>query len=377
MVISAYLVYNIIDVYIVIGRGVKMDDNFTLLKKLSETSGISGYEQQVSQIISENFAPYCDEIKGDKMGNLMAVKRADKDSSNRAPRIMLAAHMDEIGLMVTKIEEKGFIRFTSVGGIDPRTLLAQEVVIHGLEDIPGIIGAKPPHLTNENDRKKSVEMEKMFIDPVLGKEDIDKKISVGDLISIKREFLSLHGDSAAGKAVDDRAGVLVLYQTLKELQQLKTKVDLYAVATVQEEVGIRGAITSTFNINPEIGIAIDVCHATMPGVDEEDAAEMGKGPAIGVGPHVHRSILQRLKETAVNYGIEHQIEPYPSPRGTDTWGIQVARTGVASGLISIPLRYMHTSVETLSLTDIKKAGQLLARFIASLDADFVEGLRCY
>lgn len=348
--------------------------NQELLKCLTEVNGVSGYEQKVSRLIADACKPYCDEIKMDKMGNLMVVKRAGIDD---APKVMLAAHMDEIGLIVTRIEKEGFLRFTSVGGIDPRTLLAQEVTVHGREDIPGVIGAKPPHLTSKKERKKAVEMEKMFIDVGMSKDQVEKKISVGDLVTIDREFITLHNDFAAGKSMDDRAGVLVLFQTLKELQYLKLNLDLYVVATVQEEVGIRGAITSTFTINPDIGIAIDVCHATMPGVDEEVAAEMGKGPAIGFGPHVHPKIFKKLKEIAEEVDLDYQIEPSPYPGGTDAWGIQVARTGVASGLVSIPLRYMHTSVEMLSLDDIKRSGQLLAQFVARIDSDFVEGLKCY
>ncbi len=349
--------------------------NKDLLKLLSETNGVSGYEGNPAEIIEDNFKPYCNELKKDKLGNLYGVKWAP--APEKAPTVMLAAHMDEIGLMVTRIEEGGFLRFTSVGGIDPRTMPAQEVVVHGVKALPGLIGAKPPHLTSSEDRKKALKLNELFIDTGLSEEEVKKIVSVGDMITIKRNFISLHNDFVAGKSLDDRAGVIMIYQVLKELEYLKHNVNLYAVATVQEEVGVRGATTSAYSIDPDIGIAIDVCHATMPGVDEEDAAEMGKGPAVGFGPHVHHKLFKKIKEVAEETNLNYQVQPSPRPGGTDAFAIQVARSGVASGLISIPLRYMHTSVETLDLNDIKQGGQLLARFISRIDNDFVEGLKCY
>ena len=350
--------------------------NKKLLKLLSEANGVSGFEKNLANIIKDAFSPYSDEIHIDKLGNLTASKWADKKDDKTAD-LMLAAHMDEIGLMVKSIDENGFIRFTNIGGVDPRTLLAQEVIIHGKEEIEGIIGAKSPHLLTEKEKSKSPGIDKLYIDAALNKDKVEEIVTVGDMITIKRKFSSLKNDYVSGKALDDRAGVVMLYECLKELSYLKTNINVHAVATVQEEVGVRGAMTSAYDIDPDIGIAVDVCHGEMPGVEKDLVVDMGKGAAIAFGPHVHKKIFEKLKKIAEEMGIDYQVEPWPHPAGTDAWAIQIARSGVASALLSIPLRYMHTSVETISMKDVRAGGKLLAQFIARIDSNFVEGLRCY
>jgi len=351
-------------------------ENKKFLKTLSETNGISGYEKNLADIIEEVFEPYSDKITKDSLGNLTATKWADNKQDDTID-LMLAAHMDEIGLMVKSIDDKGFIRFTNIGGVDPRTLLAQEVIIHGKEDIIGIIGTKSPYLLNNKESSKSPKLNKLYIDTSLKKEKIEEIITIGDMITLKREFMNLKNEYVSGKALDDRAGVVMLYECFKELSYLKSKVNVHAVATVQEEVGVRGANTSTYNIDPDIGIAVDVCHGDMPGVENDLVVEMNKGPAIAFGPHVHQNIFKKMKSIAEDIGIPYQVEPWPHPAGTDTWAIQITKSGVASALVSIPLRYMHTSVETISMKDVRSGGKLLAQFIARIDSDFVEGLRCY
>lgn len=346
-----------------------------LLKLLSNTNGISGFEKNLADIVANKFSEYSDEIIRDKIGNVFAVKWAE-DNKENAKDLMLAAHMDEIGLMVKSIDENGFIKFTNIGGIDPRTLLTQEVDIYGKEKVKGIIGAKRSHL-NQTNNTEIADFNKLFIDTALNKDELSKIVSIGDMITIDRKFMSLKNNFVSGKSLDDRAGVVMLYELLKELQYIKNSVNVHAVATVQEEVGVRGAITSAYNINPDIGIAIDVCHGKMPGVESDLVVDMDEGPAIAFGPHVHQKIFKKIKKIADDIGISYQIEPWPHPAGTDAWGIQISRSGVASALISIPLRYMHTSVETVSLNDIKAGAKLLAQFIARINSDFVEGLRCY
>ncbi|MFO7819133.1 MAG: M42 family metallopeptidase, partial [Halanaerobacter sp.] len=314
------------------------------------------------------------EIKYDNLGNLIAYKEG---SAEDELKVMIAAHMDEIGLMVNKIEEDGFLRFTSVGGVDQRTLVGQEVIVLGNEELQGIIGAKPPHVQSTSERKKAYKMEDMYIDLGLDAQEVEEKVRVGDVVTVKREFEELKNDRVTGKALDDRAGVLVMLTVLQELADIEHQVDLYTVATVQEEVGVRGATTSTYGIVPDIGVAIDVCHGQMPGVSSEDAAELGGGAAIAFGPHVHPKLFSKLKELAQGNEIKSQVEPSHTPRGTDAFAMQVTRAGIPTALISIPLRYMHTSVETISLKDIKRAGRLLARFIREIDAEFVEGLECF
>lgn len=345
-----------------------------LLKELVETHGLTGYESEAAKVVEKYFRPYSDEIKLDKMGSLSAIKKGKSQNPNR---IMLAAHMDEIGLMVKKIDEKGFIQFTNVGGVDQRTLLTQEVIIHGKEDLFGVIGSKPPHILEASERKKSVKMEDMLIDVGLSKEEAEKYISLGDPITIRRKMLNLQNDMVAGKALDDRAGVAVMYECLRELSKMKHDCDVYAVATVQEEVGYRGAVPAAFDISPDIGIAIDVGFGSTPELPKDETSDLGKGPSIGFGANIHPKVYDRLIQVAKEYNIPLQQDIYPGATGTDAWGMQITRGGIATGLLSIPLRYMHTSVETVQISDIKNAGKLLAYFIVSLNGEDLEGMLCY
>lgn len=345
------------------------------LAQLTAAPGVSGYEGLMADLVGQAFSPYVDEIRRDNLTNLITLK---KGTGGKRPAIMLAAHMDEIGLMVLKIEEKGFLRITGVGGIDERTLLAQEVTVHGKKPLAGIIGAKPPHLQKPEERKKSVKMEDLYVDCGLSAEQIGELVRVGDLITINRDYVSLQKPRAAAKAMDDRAGVALILEVFKELQYLKHTVDVYGVATAQEEVGSRGAFTSTYGVMPDLGIAIDVGHGHMPDIlSKENTLDLGSGSGIGLGPHVHPKIYRRLTELADQLHIPYQIEPSPSPGGTDAYAMQITQGGVPTALISIPLRYMHTSVETLDLEDVRSGARLLANFIARIDHQFVEGLKCF
>lgn len=347
-----------------------------VLISLSENAGVSGYEDKIAQIITDNCS-YADEIRRDKLGNLIMLKKANTVAEKPA-KIMLAAHMDEIGLMITKIEKTGFLRFTSIGGIDQRVLLAQEVVVHGNQQLFGIIGAKPPHIQSPSEREKSVAMDQLFIDIGFDSyEEASKVVTIGDLVTLNRPVVQLQGTYLAGKAMDDRAGVAILLECLKQLSTINHRADVYAVATVQEEVGLRGATTSTYGIVPDIGIAIDVGHGDMPGVPEYRTLRLGKGPGIALGPHVHPKIYERFIKTAKDWNIDYSLEPASHPGGTDAFAIQITQDGIPTMLISLPLRYMHTPVETLDYEDVKQAARLLALFISELDDDFVEGLRCF
>jgi len=345
------------------------------LKDICEMPGVSGYEHHVAKVIQAAFCRYADEVRQDRMGNAVFLKKGNGEGPR--PRILLAAHMDEIGLMVTKVEEGGFLRFASVGGIDPRTIVGQEVILFGKEALNGVIGAKPPHLTANEDRDNAHKMEDLFIDVVLPEERVKKLVAPGDLAVIRRELIELAGKSVAAKAFDDRAGVAVLLCCLDELQRLNHTADVYAVATVQEEVGVRGAAVATYGVVPDIGIAVDVTHGEMPGVPEHEVSYIGKGPALTFGPNIHPKVGDELVRLAKEYRIPYQTEVTPGVTGTDARAIQVTRGGIPTALVSIPLRYMHTSVELLDLEDVKLSGRLLAHFIAAVDPAFVEGLTCY
>lgn len=344
------------------------------LKRMVEATGVSGYEDSVGTVIRDVMAAHADEVTVDTLGNVIALKRGEGE--NR-PKVMLASHMDEIGLMITKIEEKGFLRFTSIGGVDQRTLVAQEVRVHGRRDLLGIIGMKPPHLLTPEEANVAIKMQDMVIDVGLTEEEVRAAVAVGDLVTINRNFIPLSGDFAAAKAMDDRAAVAAMHQCLIELKRMRHTADAFAVATVQEEVGARGALVSAYHIKPDIGIAIDVCHGDMPGVPEQDTAPLGKGPSLALGANIHPKVFERLTELAKEHNLPFTLDPVPGPTGTDAWVMQVTRAGIPTGLVSLPLRYMHTSVETLSFRDIELTGRLLALFVASVDREFVEGLLCY
>lgn len=348
---------------------------YDLLKLLCEESGVSGHENHVADKIIKAFSNYTDEVYTDKIGNVMAVKKGENSSSRI--KIMIAAHMDEIGLMVKDIDEKGFIRFTTIGGIDPRTLLAQEVIVHGKKNIFGVIGAKPPHLQDETERETAVKTEDLTIDVGFSKEQLEGLVDIGDTITINRDIVKLQGNYISGKALDDRAGIAAMYECAKELMCFKHEAEVYFVSTVQEEVGVRGATVSTYSINPDIGIAIDVGFGSSPDIPKEYTLDMGKGPGITIGGNIHPQLRERLTETAKSYNIPYQFEIDPGPTGTDARAIQITRCGVPTLLISLPLRYMHTSIETINIEDIKMTAKLLARFIYDISQESLEGLLCY
>ncbi|MDR3601094.1 MAG: M42 family metallopeptidase [Desulfosporosinus sp.] len=342
------------------------------LSLLSTSSGVSGHEVSIASLVRERFGALTDEVRCDTFGNVYALKKGNSIRS----KIMLAAHMDEIGLIVKKIDSRGFLRFTSIGGVDQRTLLSQEVLVHGRQAIPGIIGSLPPHLLTDGDLDQAVTMEDMAIDVGLSSAKINEVIQVGDIVTLRRETYSLLNNVIAGKSLDDRAGVVVMMVCLEELSHLQHAHDVIAVATTQEEVGLRGALTSAYTLNPDLAVAIDVTHASTPDTKGQVAIELSKGPTVALGPNIHPAIYRHLSETSQEQRLPIQIEPIPGASGTDAWAIQVTRAGIPTGLISVPLRYMHTSVETLDMQDVLNSGKLLAHFISSLPDD-LEGFLCY
>jgi len=338
------------------------------LKQITEASGVSGYEDSVRELVRTEFALYADEIRTDTLGSLIALKRGERSAETPRRSIMLAGHMDEIGLVITQAE-KGYLRFSTVGGFDLRVLLGQEVVVHGHRDLPGVIGTRPPHVLSSEEQEQVVPLDRLFIDVGLTEAELAESVRVGDIVTLRRDFTELAGGLVAGKAFDDRAAVACIAQCLQHLSTLKHTWDVYAVATVQEETGLKGALTSAFGIEPDIGIAIDVGHGNMLGVSEVDTVNVGGGPALGFGPNIHPVLYEQLVGVAKKYEICHQIDPIPGASGTDAWAMQVTREGMPTALISIPLRYMHTTVETLSLKDVERIGRLLALFIAGLSEE--------
>ena len=335
------------------------------LQRLSETPGISGSEHTIRDVVIEEFKRHSDEVQVHKMGSVIGLRRGHGAEPRR--RVMLAGHMDEIGLMVSKIED-GFLRVAEVGGIDPRILPGLEVIVHGRKDLPGIVGTRPPHVLTPEERKKVTPLHELFVDVALPPDEVSKQVRVGDLITFRRPFSALQNDWAAGKAFDDRVGVVVVGASLANLaSRWKHAWDVYGVATTEEEVTFLGAVTTTYGIRPDIGIAIDVTFGSMSDSADGDTFKMNGGPVIGYGPNVHPKVYEMLVAVAKELEMPYQVEPLPRGSGTDAWAMQISREGVPTGVIGVPLRYMHTPVETVCVTDIERAGKLLAAFIAGLD----------
>ena len=341
-----------------------------LIKTLSDLRGISGYEYRISDKIAEFFSPYADEVRKDALGNIIAVKRCGKDN---APKIMIEAHTDEIGLMVSGIDKNGFILFVPVGGVDKRILPASEVIVHGIKDLKGVIGAKPPHLQNPGEQNKSSEMSDMAIDVGMNEEQVRAVVSIGDSITFAQSVGEM-GGQFSGKTLDDRAGVAAIVTVMKNLTKLRLDADVYAVAAVQEEVGLRGAKTAAYGVCPDIAVSIDVCHGITPD-NSKNAFEVGDGVVISIGPNIHPKLFERLKKTAAEHHLKVQYDVDGGDTGTDAWAIQVSRMGVPTALLSIPLKYMHTSVETLCVSDVEITAELLTFFIHNIGED-TEGWLC-
>lgn len=346
------------------------------LTELLTLHGGPGFEHAVRYRIEQAFEVYTSNIETDKLGNLIACIKGE--GSGRRPRILLAAHMDEIALIVSRIDDGGFLRVIQTGGFDARTLVGQEVLVHTKTNrLLGVVGSKPPHLTAPEERKKAAPLEDLFIDLALSEEDVSEQVNIGDRVTLARDVYMLQNDRLAGKSLDNRTSVAILLETLEILQKLRHEADVYAVATVQEEVGLRGATTAGYGVNPDIAIAIDVTFGDFPGQDADEGFVLGAGPAISYGPNLHMRVFKHLTEVAAREGIPYQVELSQGPVGADAAAFQVTRQGLASALLGIPIRYMHTSVETGSYEDIMLCARLLAQYIADVDMSVVEGLSCY
>lgn len=335
-----------------------------LLKELCETPGIPGREERLRAIVRRELAGLADEIQVDALGNLVAVKR-----NPGAPKLMIAAHMDEIGFVVSHIDkEKGWLRLVPLGGHDPRNMIAQRVLVSTAGgDLPGILfpALKPPHIATEEDRKKQPKVSDFFVDLGLPGDVVRAKVNIGDPVSLLRDFIQI-GDCYSSKALDDRLAIYIMIEAMRRAPQ--SGFELYAVATVQEEIGLRGALTSAFGVHPDVGIALDVTLAVdIPGVPEhEHVTKLGAGAAIKIldsSAISHPKLVAYLRALADGHGIKWQHEILPRG-GTDAGGMQKVHAGVAVGAISIPTRYIHSSVEMVHKDDVEAVIALLAAFVA-------------
>jgi putative aminopeptidase FrvX len=345
-----------------------------LLKRLCEAPGISGYENQVTNIVEEELKKVCDKVEIDRLGNVIGLKEATEKEEGLTPKkVMLAAHMDQIGFMVKSVDKNGFIRFAVVGGFDPKTLVAQRVIVHGKRKIVGVIGSKPIHVLEAEEKKRAPLMKEFFIDVGMDKDEVEVLVQPGDAITFDQNFVQMNEKVVTSLALDNRAGVYVLLEAIKRVKN--HKVDIYSVATSQEEVGLRGATTSSYSIAPDFGIALDVTVAMdTPGIaEEEKGCAMGKGTAIGVmnsSMIAHRGLYLFLRELAEKNNIKYQMDVMERG-GTDAGAMQKSRSGVITGGISVPSRYIHSVVEMCHRDDIEANIALLVAFLENVHlADF-------
>jgi len=349
------------------------DKDIEILKGLTETQACSGNEENIRQYIIELIKPFSDKIETDILGNLFCIIEGQKETMDKKKiRILLDAHMDEIGFMVRYIDKEGFIRFSQVGGQNPRILPGQKVTIHSTsgEEILGIIGESPIHLIKPDDRKKPIKMEELFIDVGLSSaEEVKKYIAVGDYIILKQECIVFKGAKRiCSKAFDDRAGCFILIKLIMKLSQMKDKLDkdvIFQFAS-QEEIGVRGATVGAYRFSPDIGIAVEVTHAIdFPGISKDKHYEcnLGSGVSISVGPNLFSKLTKLLINTAKEEGIPYVLEAEPQPTPTDARAIQMTKAGIPCALISTPLRYMHTNIETIEYQDLIHTFHLIKAFL--------------
>jgi len=340
--------------------------DFDLLKRISETPGAPGFEARIRQLVREEIAGLVDELVVDSMGSLIGVRKGAEPK-----RVMVAAHMDEISFIVTHVDDEGFIRFHPLGGFDPKTLTAQRVVVHGREEILGVMGSKPVHLMSPEEKNKNPQIKDYFVDTGRPAEEVKKLVDIGDPITRERDLV-LMGPCINGKSLDNRVSVYILIEVLRALQGKKLPYDFYAAFTVQEEVGLRGAFNAAGHVDPDFGLGLDVTIAfDTPGAQpHEMVTRLGQGTAVKIldGSVICDTRMTAfLRDAATRHGIPHQLEILPAG-GTDTGALQRQGTkGAIAGALSIPLRHVHQSIEMAHTGDIRATIDLLAASLTELD----------
>ncbi len=341
-------------------------DALARFKEILETPSPSGFEGALQEIVRRHAADFADEVSTDVHGNVTAVKNPD------APfKLMLAGHCDQIGLIVAHVDSDGFLYVQAIGGWDPQILLGQRMTVWtAAGPVFGVIARKPIHLLTEEERKQVPKLKDLWLDiGAADKEEAEKMVRIGDAVTVELAFRQMPNNRAVSPAMDDKCGMWVVMEALRRADKSKLKCGLYAVSTVQEEVGLRGARTSAFGIDPQVGIAVDVTFSTdCPTIEKKQEGDisLGKGPVVYRGPNMNPKVVQRLIDVADAAEIAYQLAACGRATGTDANAMQISRAGVATGLVSIPNRYMHSPVEIVSLDDMDHAADLLARFAENL-----------
>ena len=342
------------------------------LKDMISVSGLSGFEAPIREVIEQAWAPLTDEISVSKIGSLHGLKKGQGQDPRK--RVLISVHMDAIGMMVTYIQD-GLLRVTEIGGIDHRILPGQPVVVHGEEDLPGVIVQPPGFLLPKSSGDGPIAMTHLLVDVGLYGDEVAEKVRIGDTVSYAQPPLDLSGDAMAGHTMDNRTSVAATTLCLEVLQSRIHDWDVWAVASVQEEETLGGALTSPFDIRPDIAIIVDVCFAKGAGSNDWSSLPFGGGVGIGYGPNIHPALYKMFEKKAKELEIPFNRDLMPKMSGTDAMAVQVVAEGIPCAVLGIPLRYMHTPVETVSLRDIRRTGRLMAEFITDLSPDTLEQIR--
>ncbi len=349
-----------------------MSDILPFLKSLISVPGLSGNEAPVASLITEKWRSLVDEMSVSRVGSLHGLKKGFGKSPR--PSIMIAAHMDGIGMRVSKIVD-GFLHITKIGAVDLRVLPGAAVTVHvrrSQKELPAVVVLPPARFLPESAGDGVPAIEYLLVDTGLLPREVEKQVRVGDLVSFANEPFELAGNVISGHTVDNRASIAALTICLEELQNKPHLWDVWAVATVQEEVSYLGAYSSTFELHPQIAIVMDVTFAKGPGANGWQTFPMGKGVGLCLGPNMHPFLHKKLKELADRLEIPWFLDVTPTDSGTDAFAVQITAEGIPTALVEMPIRYMHTPVESVAVKDIERAGRLLAEFVASLEADFVD-----
>lgn len=333
-----------------------------VLGQLCAAGAPSGFEGPAAQVAAELLCPLMDEVTVDRMGNVVGVRRCGRE---KAKKLLLDAHLDEIGFLITGHEE-GFLRFAPLGGVDPRMLPDRELNILTEPPMLGVVACMPPHIQTREDMDKSQPIKDLFIDVGLSQEEAEQKIPVGTPAVYRTGCSPLGADLLCGKALDDRACYAILLDAAERLVGEELDVDLYVLGSTQEETHSTGAITAAYGIVPDLCVAVDVTHGDSPDASKDKTFQLGGGPVIGVGPNCTRWLSKRLENKAKELDMDCQIEVMASQSGTNGWPLQISREGIATAVLSLPLRYMHTPIETASKADMRDTAKLLAAFVLGI-----------
>ena len=343
-------------------------DMKTVLETLCGCTAPSGFESPAAEVARALLAPLVDETFIDRMGNLIGVRRCGREG---AKKILLDAHLDEIGLIVTGIEE-GFLRFRTIGGVDPRMLPDRELTVLTDPPILGVVACLPPHILKEGDTKKSIPIDQLRVDIGMSQEEAEHRVPIGTPIVFRGGCFDLMNGRICGKSMDDRSCFTILLRALELLRDKPLDVDLYVMGSTREEVGGAGAKTGTYSLRPDCCVAVDVTHAKTPDNTKGRRSDIGGGPQIGVGPNMTRWMTERMISKAKELGIPYDLEVMEGHTGTNGWHMQIIREGIATSVVSLPLKYMHSPIEVLDLTDIESTAALLAAFAENLGKEAQE-----